>query len=90
MSDYDEGETAKHQGLLFALGDLRTKEAPRAGTPEADLDKYLARTIRRVTLFFSEAEYAKVISDLMVLGKKFGTENHTDTVRRLIDENIER
>jgi hypothetical protein len=80
----------KTQKLLFSLGELRPKAIAKAGTPEAGLDKYLARTIRRVTLFFAQSEYSRVIAELAELGKKLGTENNTDTVRRLISEEIKR
>ena len=80
----------KTQKLLFSLGELRPKAIAKAGTPEAGLDKYLARTIRRVTLFFAQSEYSQVIAELAELGKQLGTENNTDTVRRLISEEIKR
>jgi len=78
------------QPLLFSLGELRPKVAAKAGTPEAGLDKYLARTIRRVTLFFPEAEYSQVIDDLKTISKRLQTENNTDTIRRLICEELNR
>lgn len=78
------------QPLLFSLGELRPKAVAKPGTPEASLDKYLARTIRRITLFFSEAEYSQVVSDLANLGKQLGTNNNTDTIRRLISEELQR
>jgi hypothetical protein len=78
------------QPLLFSLGELRPRLGAKAGTPEAGLDKYLARTIRRVTLFFSESEYSQVIDDLKTISKHLGTENNTDTIRRLLDEELKR
>lgn len=78
------------QPLLFSIGELRPKLAAKAGTPEAGLDKYLARTIRRVTLFFPESEYSQVIDDLKTISRHLETDNNTDTIRRLICEAINR
>lgn len=72
---------------LFSAKDL-VKEAtpPKAGTPEATLDKYLARTIRRVTLFFSQAEYDTVLRKAKYVADEIGVDNHTELFKRLLDE----
>lgn len=80
------------QPLLFSLGEIaETTEPtkPKEGTPESTLDKYLQRTIRRVTLFLSQGEYDEVLTKAKRVCQKLGVTNHTDCFKKLIHERDE-
>ena len=77
------------QPLLFSLGEIAatTEQAkPKDGTPESTLDKYLQRTIRRVTLFLTQAEYDETILKAKRVAEAIGTTNHTELFKALLDE----
>ena len=76
---------------MFDPEKIAGKESePRPGTPEASLDKYLRRTIRRVTLFFPQVEYDAVITEAKIAMALSGAENHSDLFSFLLREFLER
>lgn len=72
--------------FLFDPGSVEHKPAAKPGTPEASLDKYLSRTIRRVTLFFPQAEYDGILLAAKRVMAATGTTNHSDLFERLVRE----
>lgn len=77
------------QPLLFSLDEISAtveRKLPKPGTPEASLDKYLQRTIRRVTLFLSQEEYDETLLMAKRVAEAMGIDNHTDLFKELIRE----
>lgn len=87
--DFDLGSVgysdAEVDGLLERLGsDLATPD--RGPTPEDNLDTYLDRTVKRITLFFGVEEYDRVIERLDAAGERLDAADYTATVLKLLDE----
>lgn len=78
------------RNLFTAETIAQAAKSPKPGTPEASLDKYLARTIRRVTLFLSQAEYDDTLEKAEQACKLLGVDNHTELFKAMLDDVLSR
>ena len=58
------------------------------GTTRADFDAYQNAAIKQIVLYFSSEDYVKVISSLERLSEKWGMEDHSQVVWRLLSESV--
>jgi hypothetical protein len=63
-------------------------QVEQTSTYDEFLERYVNRATRGILLYYPQAEYAKMIEDLDSLAKRFGFDNHADTVKKIVEESL--